>query len=98
MTFVANGPVAFANRLFEAFSIHDLEPAPGVVDEARVLKAPGRHGYSFASPAQHVGNEFLGHDKFVGGYTVMNQEQPSAQAFFERVDTVTSRGQRDLRD
>jgi hypothetical protein len=68
------------------------------VDQASILKVSGCDGNCLATTAQHICDEFLRHDKFIGSCTVVNQEQPAAKAFLEHVHSVTSCGQRDLCD
>src|ERR1700730_133272 len=66
LTLVVNDFVAFASDRFEALAVNDPNVAAGIADQARILEMACSHGDTLATSPQHVGDEFLCQQQFVG--------------------------------
>ncbi|MNI44024.1 hypothetical protein D3C73_983750 [compost metagenome] len=68
-----------------------------VTDQAGFLQMPRRLGHAFAPHAQHIGDQFLRHDDFVGPQAVQAKQQPAAQLLVQRVVPIAHGGLGHLR-
>lgn len=68
------------------------------MNESRVLKTAGGDRDGFATASQHIGDELLGHHKFIARDPIVKQQQPAAESFLERMHSIASGGQRNLRN
>ncbi len=53
--------VTLAHGLFQLLAVEDLYATTNVTNSSTILQAAGGHGNAFATHAQHVRDEFLGH-------------------------------------
>lgn len=68
---IFNDPVTLADCFFQLLPVQDLNVASDVTDRPGILQPTGSHSNAFPSHTQHVGNEFLGHDQFIGLHAVV---------------------------
>ena len=63
--------VAFANGFFQPFAVEDLDMTSDVANRSGILQTTRSYGDAFPAYAQHIGNQFLGHDQVVSRHSVM---------------------------
>jgi hypothetical protein len=80
--------IAFTDGRFQAISIDDSNMGSGIVDQTGVLQAAGSDSHALSSSAQHVGNELLRHQDFGSIYSVVAQEQPTAETLLQRMQAI----------
>jgi hypothetical protein len=85
---VADDLVALTDNPFQAFPIEDLDMAARVMDQTYVLQVSSSYGYAFSSSTYHIGDILLCHQDLGAVHSIMAQEQPSAEALFQGVQTV----------
>lgn len=90
--FVAHYGVALAAQLFELGPVDHGDVASAVLDHSQALQLAGGFGDALAAHAEHVGDQFLGHDQLVAGQAVEGQEQPAAQLLVDGVVAVADGG------
>jgi hypothetical protein len=61
---------SYSASLFEAGAIEHRDMATRVAYEARMLQFERRFGDTFATHAQHIGNQFLGHHELVSTQSI----------------------------
>ena len=71
VVFVLHDPVAFARFAFKGVTVKHGDRAANILDQSRSLKMPGRNGYALTANAEHVGDQVVSHDQFVGSKKVV---------------------------
>ena len=57
--------VALADPRFQSRPVQHRDVATAVINQSRLLQFPGGLRDAFAAHAQHIGDQFLGHDQLI---------------------------------
>ena len=90
--------VALATAPLKARPVEHGDVSADVLDKARPLQFGCDFGNPLPANAEHVGDEFLGHDELVALQSIQAQEEPSAKLLIYRVMAVAHGRLRHLGD